>query len=362
MKSRTSTIFTEDKDDSDYEFDTPQQETITPKEPWSWPRNSLDADGSASDTIPGHSEHDFESKQIRRQKGVDEAGHLDQNVGITQDQNEPSNRGTEPGHAFNRQRRLSIIEDMFYQHLFVSKPHLPPSYWVWATRPSHSSLNGVLGGTRAQIRDQEIAPLPHERLPEYCCEIDLEGVFMHKMEIKNTTKRAEDRQWRMTYVTLHGTALNIYKVKKRWQWGRTKDEPHINPDNPPWIGEGDLMKAIASNQFLISSVKLSTFIAWLDGLNAAFSFAALMEDWDFPRDMSNPRIQLIRWFQGQKPSPTPDLDQLSKTDPPQLSTSAGDDNVSGSSETTTTRLSDLEAGFSLPGTRPTHPQTTRSIQ
>ncbi|KAF5595320.1 PH domain-containing protein [Fusarium pseudocircinatum] len=389
MKSRTSTIFTEDTVDSDYEFDTPQQETITPKEPWSWPRNSLDADGSASDIVHGHSEHDFESEQTRRQSKVDEQhflrfadeshsperadqdGHLEDNVGITQEPNEPSNRGTEPGHAFNRQRRLSIDEDMFYQHLFASKPRLPPSYSAWATGPSHSSMNGGLSGTRAQRRDHEIAPFPHESLPDYRCEIDLEGVFMHKMEIKNTTKRAEDRQWRMIYVTLHGTALNIYNVKKRWQWGRSKDEPHINPDNPPWIDQGDLIKGyslqyadfgiaadykkrryvirlrVETDQFLISSVELSTFIAWLDGLNAAISVAAPMEDRDFPRDMSIPRIQRIRWIHGQEPSPTPDLDQLSQTDSPRLNTSAGDDNVSGSSEATTTRLPDIEAGLSL---------------
>ncbi|KAF5715467.1 ph domain-containing protein [Fusarium mundagurra] len=382
MKSRTSTIFTEGTDDSDYEFDTPQQETITPKEPWSWPRNSLDADGFASDTIPGRSEHDFESEQTRRQskvndqhyvrfadeshtpEGADQADHLDENLGITQDPNEPSNRGTEPGHAVSRQRRHSIDDDRFYQHLFVSRPRLPHSYSVWATRPSYSGTNWGLGGTRAQIRE--------ETLPEYRCEIDLEGVFMHKMEIQNTIQRAEDRQWHMIYVTLHGTALNIYNVKKRWKWGRNKDGPNVNPDNPPWIDQGDLVKSyslqyadcgiaadykkrryvirlrVETDQFLISSVELSTFNAWFDGLNAAISVAAPMEDRDFPRDMSIPRIQRILWFQGQHPSPTPDLDQLSRTDSPQLSTTAGDDNVSSSSEMATTRVPDLEAGLSIP--------------
>ncbi|KAF5617229.1 PH domain protein [Fusarium tjaetaba] len=388
MKSRTSTIFTEDTDDSDYEFDTAQQERITPKEPWSWPRNSLDADGSASDAITRPSEHDFQSEQTGRDGKVDDqryvrvadqwrspegaglANHIEENVGITQDPSEPSHQRVEPGHAFTRQRRLSIEEDMYYQHIFLSQPRLPPSYSVWATRPSQSSINGGLSGTQAQTRDQEIAPFPHETLPEYRCEIDLKGVFMHKMEIKNAIQRAEDRQWRMIYVTLHGTALNIYNVKKRWQWGRTKDEPNINPDNPPWIGQGDLVKSyslqyadcgiaadykkkryvirlrVETDQFLISSVELSTFNAWLDGLNAAISVAAPMEDWDFPRDMSVPRIQRIRWFHGQEPAPTPDLD-LSQTDSPQLSTTAGDDSVSGSSETTTTRLPDVGAGLSL---------------
>ncbi|KLP12055.1 uncharacterized protein FFB20_09249 [Fusarium fujikuroi] len=379
MKSRTSTIFTDSTDDSDYEFDTAQPAMITPKDPWGWPRNTLDADSSASDIVPGISEHDLDSEQTGRKskaddrfakesqspEGADQAGHLDENVDMAQDPSEPSQQSTEPGHA----RRLSIDDDMFHQHLLVSKARLPSASSVWATRPSHSDIDGGLGGTRAQIREQEIPPFPHETLPEYYCEIDLEGVFMRKMEIKNTTKRAENRQWQMIYATLHGTALNIYNVKKSWQWRLDKDGPHHNPDNPAWIGQGDLIKSyslqyadcgiaadykkrryvirlrVETDQFLISSVELSTFLAWLDGLNAAISVAAPMEDWDIPRDMSIPRIIGMQWLQDQEPSPTPDLAQLSRINSPQLSTTAENDNVPESSETTATGFPNVVAGL-----------------
>lgn len=86
--------------------------------------------------------------------------------------------------------------------------------------------------------------MPDDTLPEYHCDIDLEGVFMRKMEITNTTQRAEDRQWQMVYVTLRGTALNIYGVKKSWQWGRARDDgPSVDPDNPPWINQGKLLRS-----------------------------------------------------------------------------------------------------------------------
>lgn len=57
-----------------------------------------------------------------------------------------------------------------------------------------------------------------------------------------------------------------------------------------------------TDQFLLSCVELSTFVKWLEFLFAAIDVAAPIDDRDFPRDMSIPRIQRIRWFQGQSPA------------------------------------------------------------
>lgn len=82
-----------------------------------------------------------------------------------------------------------------------------------------------------------------ENLPGYSCSVHCEGVFSKKMEIENTTKRAEDRRWHQAYVVLHGTALNVYFVKKDWGLGKSKGGPAISPDNPPWIKKGKLDRA-----------------------------------------------------------------------------------------------------------------------
>ena len=100
-----------------------------------------------------------------------------------------------------------------------------------ATGPSLSTNDGV----------NRILEMP-EALPAYSSSIDLEGIFMKKHEIEDTTKRAEDRRWHTTFVTLTGTALNLYTVKKNRTWG-TRDGPTISPDNPPWMRKSKLEKS-----------------------------------------------------------------------------------------------------------------------
>lgn len=234
IKTGASTIFTESTDDSDYEFDGAP---LTPKEPERTLRNSIDEDDRDSSATPEISHHDFDGEQnragdkIQGQRSVrfaddlhtPDAPHqvdlLGENVGIIEDSSASSERKIPSGHASHTQRLPPVDEDLFYQRLIQSQPRQPPGY-------------------------EESVALPHDTLPEYHCDIDLEGVFMRKMEITNTTQRAEDRQWRMVYVSLHGTALNIYGVKKSWQWGRTADDgPSVDPDNPPWIDQGKLLKS-----------------------------------------------------------------------------------------------------------------------
>ena len=82
-----------------------------------------------------------------------------------------------------------------------------------------------------------------ESLPGYQSSVSIEGVFAKKHEIEHTTKRAEDRHWHTVFVTLNGTALNVYNVKKDWGWGKSRDGPTICPDNPPWVRKAKLEKS-----------------------------------------------------------------------------------------------------------------------
>jgi hypothetical protein len=58
-----------------------------------------------------------------------------------------------------------------------------------------------------------------------------------------------------------------------------------------------------TDQFLLSCVELSTFVKWLDGIFAAIHVSPPIDERDFPRDFSIPRIQRIRWLRGQRPQP-----------------------------------------------------------
>jgi hypothetical protein len=138
-----------------------------------------------------------------------------------------------------RPRRMSMEEDMFYRELMTSRPAKPPSY--------ESAMKAAVAAQRRAVAAAGQGPVhvPEDVLPQYSCDIQMEGVFMRKMEIEETTKRAEYRDWRMVYVELRGTALNVYSVKKeRGWWSSTKhDGPDIAPDNPPWVKRSTLEKS-----------------------------------------------------------------------------------------------------------------------
>ncbi|KAG6004294.1 hypothetical protein E4U21_001191 [Claviceps maximensis] len=242
-------------------------------------------------------------------------------------------------------RRYSMEEDLYYNHVMVSpqcRLSQPP-----ANEPgSNDSGEGIEGQGRLkgqeqcrnhgrppgeqifrfdQFEDAQVSSIL-ESLPSYKITVQLEGVFSKKHEIENTTRRAADRQWHTVFVSLNGTALNVYSAKKDWGWGRSRDGPTICPDNPPWIRKSKLEKSYSllyadagiaadyskrryviriraeTDQFLLSCIELATFIKWLECLFSAIDVAAPIDDRDFPRDMSIPRIQRIRWFQGQSPA------------------------------------------------------------
>ncbi len=54
-----------------------------------------------------------------------------------------------------------------------------------------------------------------------------------------------------------------------------------------------------TDQFLLACIELETFVSWLDAFFAALSIAAPIDERDFPRDQSIPRLQRIRWYHGR---------------------------------------------------------------
>ncbi|KAG8416459.1 hypothetical protein J3459_007659 [Metarhizium acridum] len=228
-------------------------------------------------------------------------------------------------------RRYSMEEDLYYNRVMAAPPRRlsqPPAY---EPNPIDSDEDedpgpGRRKGSQAVFDQFNETEEGRESLPNYQSSLYIEGVFSKKHEIENTTKRAEDRHWHTTFVTLNGTALNVYTVKKDWGWGRSRDGPTICPDNPPWVRKSKLEKSYSlihadagiaadytkrryviriraeTDQFLLSCIELATFVKWLEALFAAIDVAAPIDDRDFPRDMSIPRIQRIRWYQGQSPA------------------------------------------------------------
>ncbi|TQV99891.1 PH domain-containing protein [Cordyceps javanica] len=222
-------------------------------------------------------------------------------------------------------RRLSIDEDLFYHRIMSAPPRrssLPPPY-VLSESPFGDASHHVQ--QTAERETSCAAGNVAEELPGYSNSIYSQGIFAKKHEIENTTKRAEDRRWHNAFVVLDGTALYVYHVKKDWGWGKTRDGPSICPDNPPWVRKSKLEKTYSllhadagiaadykkrryviriraeTDQFLLSCIELGTFVKWLEALFAAIDVAAPIDEREFPRDMSIPRVQRIRWFRGQSP-------------------------------------------------------------
>ncbi|KAK0722802.1 hypothetical protein B0T26DRAFT_739917 [Lasiosphaeria miniovina] len=227
--------------------------------------------------------------------------------------------GEAPPSGQGRTRRMSMDEDMFYRKVMTSLPTEPPSY--------ESAMRAALAAQRRAAAAEEgpFKGVPVDVLPQYSCDLHMEGVFMRKMEIEDTIKRAEYRNWQMVYVVLHGTALNIYQVKKERGWWSKDDGPDISPDNPPWVKRSTLEKSysllhadagiaadyrkrryvirmrVETDQFLLSCVELGNYVKWLECIFAAIDVAAPIDERDFPRDQSIPRVQRIRWLRGQRP-------------------------------------------------------------
>jgi hypothetical protein len=131
-------------------------------------------------------------------------------------------------------RRVSMDDDFFYQEVMRSPTNAgrissPPAYSPpLFTLDKHGQLVMIAGD---------------EPLPQYTCDVQLEGVFNMKMEIIDTIKRAPARNWRSIFAQLEGTKLSIYTIKREWGFGFTqKSSVAAQADNPPWIRKGTLEK------------------------------------------------------------------------------------------------------------------------
>ncbi|PNY23640.1 Uncharacterized protein TCAP_06398 [Tolypocladium capitatum] len=296
-----------------------------------------------------------------------------------------------PAAAPPLRRRYSMEEDMYYKHI-MNVPQRRPSQPL-PHRPIPREPEGDRQskgqGWRARNGKEVAAPWqedaydeedqdPDESLPDYQSTVSVEGVFAKKHEVEHTIKRAEDRHWHTVFVTLNGTALNVYNVKKDWGWGKSRDGPTICPDNPPWVRKAKLEKSYSllhadagiaadyskrryviriraeTDQFLLSCIELSTFVKWLECLFAAIDVAAPIDDRDFPRDMSIPRVQRLRWFQGQSPA-LPGYAAVTAAEP-------GGQLAAGSFASDTPAESSAQASQERPEPQPTAEQATSQSQ
>lgn len=140
---------------------------------------------------------------------------------------------TRPSAASPLPRRVSMEEDFFYQEVMTIPTHRrlssPPEY-----SPPLFGLD----------KDGELVVIADdEPLPQYTCDVQMEGVFNMKMEIVDTIKRAPARNWRTMFVELEGTKLSIYSIKRDWGLSRSSGHGHeVFVDNPPWVQKGPLVK------------------------------------------------------------------------------------------------------------------------
>jgi len=92
----------------------------------------------------------------------------------------------------------------------------------------------------------------------------------------------------------------------RCSWRTSPEHVIANTNRPLHRRRYVIRLRLETDQFLLSCVELGTFIKWLDGLYAAINIAAPIDEREFPRDQSIPRIQRIRWLRGQRPVQPPD--------------------------------------------------------
>lgn len=166
-------------------------------------------------------------------------------------------------------RQPSIEEDLQYTELVGARSQAP------AEPPTHEaeihSLHGEGKASEAKVGRSDTAsrmtsaePAPvgpsspgpsvglrhgerqvEEALPPYSCDIQLEGVFLRKMEIEEATRRAAKRSWKHVYVVLQGTSLRVYRTRRKWWESGLANSigPGISPDNLPWIKRGPLERS-----------------------------------------------------------------------------------------------------------------------
>ncbi|KAF3012162.1 hypothetical protein E8E14_005064 [Neopestalotiopsis sp. 37M] len=269
-------------------------------------------------------------------------------------------------------------EDYFYQEVMTApshhhRPSSPPAY----TLPRFGY----------DKKGEPVVMAEAEPLPQYTCDVQIEGVFNMKMEIIDTIKRAPARNWRAMFVQLEGTKLSIYSIKKDWGLGRSKKHgAQVFADNPPWVQKGTLEKTYTllhadvgiaadyekrryvirvraeTDQFLLSCIELETFVRWLDAMFAAINISPTIDERDFPRDQSIPRRARLQYFRtganltrqnsraSDVPRPAPVIHHSAVTPriPVRQTSEGGPSNIHSDRQTQATIVAASDAGFLSP--------------
>ncbi|KAI9645980.1 hypothetical protein NHQ30_005418 [Ciborinia camelliae] len=184
----------------------------------------------------------------------------------------------------------------------------PPSY--------DASVRSQKMRSRLNIQPREDEG--RETLPGYSTGISLENVFMKKMELQGAIHRASDRNWYRVLATLQGTLLTFHKFKGSGVFGRERGDRKGTPDLPAGTRKGSLLGSYnlqhadvgiaadyvkknyvirvraEADQFLLSCVKIETFVIWLQSLFIAIDLSMPLDERQIPRDQSIPRSRRRR--------------------------------------------------------------------
>jgi hypothetical protein len=133
-------------------------------------------------------------------------------------------------------RRLSIEE--YYGRIFERPTNRdtvqePPDYDL-----ALEGLRVPPSAVKISLRKDE----GYEILPSYTCSIMIQAVFQRKMELESAVQRADDRNWSKVFLKIQGTALQVYKVKNLGMFSKEYSDPILNPDLPPYLRAGDLLR------------------------------------------------------------------------------------------------------------------------
>ncbi|KAL7276080.1 hypothetical protein RUND412_000927 [Rhizina undulata] len=152
-----------------------------------------------------------------------------------------------------------------------------------------------------------------EELPAYSCSLHREAVFYRKMELSSPFDRAGKRRWRKVYVVLHGTLLNIHKLRRMPFFGSAKRKQRERAGLPLEYLPGKLIKSYTlqlaevgvaadykkkhyvirlraqTEQFLLNCKELESFLDWLEAISAAVDLSPSLEERSLPRYQTIPR-------------------------------------------------------------------------
>ncbi|CAD6442813.1 16dab0d7-a374-420d-98a9-e416915c7f31 [Sclerotinia trifoliorum] len=232
---------------------------------------------------------------------------------------------------------------------------------------------------RSRLNIQPREDEGRETLPGYSAGISLENVFMRKMELQGAIHRASDRNWHRVLATLQGTLLTFHKFKGPGLFGLECGERKGTPDMPAGTKRGSLLGSYnlqhaevgiaadyvkknyvirvraEADQFLLSCIKIETFVSWLQSLFIAIDISMPLDERQIPKDQSIPRSRRRRRREARDIQVNDDLiraqEELIRTHYPNLAT------PSNPRERVTTRPSTAP-----PTSRSSPPRTPRTPQ